>query len=187
MILWPGKSSSGATKSREMTHQGLANSCLRQAGIGQAPVSHLSASPNHGRWLTGAGQFWLMTSRNWLGPGKSSSVVTPESHLAKSEKRIFWNQLPKVIFRGPAIPACPKPELIRIFKLTFLGLKNPGRWIWLDKVISEILKPLKMVLCSSREIVSLNFFFLTCRAPSLVQLIEWTSSGSLVQMAGIYL
>ncbi len=31
--------------------------------------------------------------------------------------------------------------------------KNPGKCRWLDKVISEIPKPLKMVLCSSREIV----------------------------------
>jgi hypothetical protein len=33
----------------------------------------------------------------------------------------------KVIFRGQAIPACPKPELIGIFKLAFRGLKNPGK------------------------------------------------------------
>jgi hypothetical protein len=32
--------------------------------------------------------------------------------------------------------------------------KNPGKRLWLDKVISEILKPLKMVLCSSHEMVS---------------------------------
>ncbi len=37
------------------------------------------------------------------------------------------------------------------------------RQSWLDKVISEILKPLKMVLCSSREIVSLKKKFSTCR------------------------
>ncbi len=75
-------------------------------------------------------------SRNWPGPGKSSSGVTksrkmtyrglansglwqariglsPVSHLAKSEKMIWWNQLPKVIFRGQAIPACLKPALVR--------------------------------------------------------------------------
>jgi hypothetical protein len=62
--------------------------------------------------LLGPGQFQLTTSQNWAGPGKSSSGVTksrkmtykpelarprkvifrdlvmPESHLAKSEKRI---------------------------------------------------------------------------------------------------
>ncbi len=32
--------------------------------------------------------------------------------------------------------------------------KNPGKWLWLDKAISEILKPQKMVLCSSPETVS---------------------------------
>ena len=46
----------GTAKSREMTYRGLANSGLRQAGIGQIPLSHLPAPPNHGRWLTGAWQ-----------------------------------------------------------------------------------------------------------------------------------
>ncbi len=132
----PGKSSSGVTKSRKMTYQGLANSGLWQAGISMAPESHLPRFCDAG------------------------------SHL-KPEKIIWWNQLPKVIIRGRAIPACPKPELIGIFKLTFMGLKNLGKWL-LDRVMSEILKPLKMVLCSSHEIVSLNIV-LTCRAPSILQ------------------
>jgi hypothetical protein len=38
-------------------------------------------------------------------------LVMLESHLGKPEKMIWWNQLPKVIFRGRAIPACPKPEI----------------------------------------------------------------------------
>ena len=128
--------------------------------------------------LPGPSQFRLVLSRNPPGPGKSSSGVTksrkmtyrglansglwqagiglsPVSHLAKSDDlMIWWNQLSKVIFQGHAIPACPKPELIGIFKLIFRGLKNPGKWLWLDKVISEILKSLKLVLCSSRETVS---------------------------------
>jgi hypothetical protein len=37
------------------------------------------------------------------------------------------NKKNKVIFRGGVIPACPKPELIENFKLTFRGLKNPGK------------------------------------------------------------
>jgi hypothetical protein len=39
----------GTAKSREMTYRGLADSGLRQAGIGQIPLSHLPAPPNHGR------------------------------------------------------------------------------------------------------------------------------------------
>ncbi len=113
--------------------------------------------------LPGPNQFRLVLSRNWPGPGKSSSGVTkswkmtylglansglwqagiclsPVSHLAKSEKMIWWNQLSKVIFRGQAIPACRKPELVRPWYVIFRGRKNRGKWLWLDKVISEILK-----------------------------------------------
>jgi hypothetical protein len=42
----------------------------------------------------------------------------------------------------------------------------------LDKVILEIVKPLKMVFCSSLEIVSLNKNFKTCQASSILQRIE---------------
>ncbi len=85
--------------------------------------------------LPGPSRFRLVLSRNWPNPGKSSSGVTKSrkmtyrglansglwqariglslvSHLAKFEKRIWWSQLPKVIFRGQAIPACRKPELV---------------------------------------------------------------------------
>ncbi len=73
-----------------------------------------SSYPNNSRrWLTEncqnteddlpwPGQFRLTTSRNWTGPGQ----------LAKSEKRIWWHQLSKVIFRGQAIPTCDKPEVL---------------------------------------------------------------------------
>ncbi len=130
--------------------------------------------------LPGPGRFRLMTSRNWPGPGKSSSVIW-------GRRKVILLKLPKVIFRGQAIPACPKPELIGIFKLTFRGLKNPGKWLWLDKFISEILKPLKLVLCSSRETVSLKKFFKTCRVSSLTAGIEWVYSRPPFQMAGQYL
>ncbi len=45
------------------------------------------------------------------------------------------------------------------FLMAFRGLKNRGKGLWLDKVISEIIKLHKLVLSSSREIVPLNFFF----------------------------
>jgi hypothetical protein len=83
-------SSSGITKSQKMTCLSLANSGLRQAGIGQAPVSHLLASPNHGRWLAWA---WLIPAYDkpeLARPWKVifGDLVMPESHLAKPEKMI---------------------------------------------------------------------------------------------------
>ncbi len=88
----PGKSSSGVTKSRKMTCQGFADSGLQQAGIGHAPVSYLPASPNHGRWLTGA---WRILACDKPESARAWEVifrdlVMTESHLAKSEKRIWW-------------------------------------------------------------------------------------------------
>jgi hypothetical protein len=121
-----GLSSSVVTKSHKMTCRGLANSGLRQAGIGQASVSHLPASPNRGRWLTGA---WPVPAYDKPELARPRDLVMPESHLGKPEKMIWWNQLPKVIFQGRVIPACPKTEMIGIFKLTFRGLKNPGKWL----------------------------------------------------------
>ncbi len=50
-------------------------------------------------------------------------------------------------------------SLAKSYKMTLRDKKNPGKWLWLDKVISETLKPLKLVLCSSREIVSLKKIF----------------------------
>ncbi len=52
--LWVYWKEKVTAQSREMTYRGLANSGLWQAGIGLSPVSHLPASPNHGRWHTGA-------------------------------------------------------------------------------------------------------------------------------------
>ncbi len=83
-------------------------------------------------------------------------LARPRKVILRRPQIMEEDQLPKVIFRGQAIPACPQPELIGIFKLTFRGLQMPGKWLWLDKVISEILKPLKLVLWSSRETVSLK-------------------------------
>jgi len=72
-----GKLSSGVTKSRKMTCWGLANSGLRQARIGQAPVSHLPGVTKSWKmtYRTRPVQFRFMISWNWLGPGKSSSLI----------------------------------------------------------------------------------------------------------------
>ncbi len=132
-----------------------------------------SQPKNSGRWPTENGEITedelqrpsqnrLVINRNWPGPGKSSSVIQwRRKVILLNLKRGFAetrNQLPKVIFRGLAIPACPKPKFTGIFKLTFWGLKNCGQWLWLDTVFSEILQLLKMGLCFCREIVSLNTF-----------------------------
>jgi hypothetical protein len=53
-----------------------------------------------------------------------------------------------------AIPACRKPDLIEIFKLTFQGQKNDVKSLWLDKAIPGILKAHQMVLCSYRRKLS---------------------------------
>ncbi len=115
---------------------------------------------NHGRWLTqlpGPGQFRLKTSRSRPGPGKSSSMISwlrkvillnlksgfDETSYLKSSSGD--KRLRLVVSRnclGPGKSSCHLP-----------GTEILGNWLWLDKVISEILRPLKMVLSSSREIV----------------------------------
>ncbi len=60
---------------RKMTYRKSGRFRLTTSRNRQAPVSHLTASTNRGRWLTGAGRFRLTTSRNWPGPGKSSSGI----------------------------------------------------------------------------------------------------------------
>jgi hypothetical protein len=47
-------------------------------------------------------------------------------------------------------------------------------WLWLEKVISEILKPLKMVLCSSCGITYIiKIKIKTCQASCILQRIDW--------------
>jgi hypothetical protein len=46
---------------------------------------------------------------------------------SRNLKRGFDETSSLTIFWGQAIPACQKPELIGIFKLTFWGLKNTGK------------------------------------------------------------
>ncbi len=123
---------------------------------------------NRGRWLTGnskiteddfpgPSQFRLTTSRNRPGPDMSSSAI-------------WWRR--KVIFvnlkSGFDKTSCLKsPSGDKRSRLvvsrncpgackSLLGTEKSRNWLWLDKVISEILKPLNMDLCSSREIVSLK-------------------------------
>ncbi len=67
-------------------------------------------------------QEWRHRER-WLTEGPETNQI-PAYDKPESQKRIWWNQHPKAIFRGPAIPACRKPEFIGIFKLTFRGLKR---------------------------------------------------------------
>jgi hypothetical protein len=111
-----GKSSSGVTKSQKMTCWGLANSGLRQAGTGRA---------GPGQSSSGVTKSWKMTYRGLADSGlwqpelaRPRKVIFHELvilDLAKSKKRIWWNQLPKVIFWGQAIPAYTKPELKEFF------------------------------------------------------------------------
>jgi hypothetical protein len=117
--------------------------------------------PNPRRWLTENGQILeddlprmarsrTVTYRDWPNPDLRQAgmgqaryisyhdLASLASQYAKSQKRIWWNQKPKAIFRGQAISACRKPELIGIFKLAFRELKKQ---LWLDRAIAEIPKP----------------------------------------------
>jgi hypothetical protein len=87
--------------------------------------------PNHRRWLTEIGQilenylprlakYQMMTYQDWPNLG-----LWQASWFAKSQKRIWWNQQPKAIFWGFAIPACRKPELIGIFNWLSGDWKTP--------------------------------------------------------------
>ncbi len=66
-------------KSRKMTYRGLVNSGLWQAGIGLSPVSNLARSVKMIWWnqlpkvIFRDKRYRFVVSRNWSGPGKSSS------------------------------------------------------------------------------------------------------------------
>jgi hypothetical protein len=66
---WEGGGGARTAKSQEMTYRGLADSGLRQAGIGHWPI------PAYDKPESATGQFRLVVSRNWPGPDKSSSVI----------------------------------------------------------------------------------------------------------------
>ncbi len=91
---------------REWPHPGR---WLKQNG--QIPEDYLTRLPNPGlqQAKTGQAQEYKLL---WAG--------VPACQFAKSQKRIWWNQQPKAIFKGRMIPACHKSDLIGIFKLTFL-------------------------------------------------------------------
>jgi hypothetical protein len=76
-------SSYAVTKSQKMTCRGLANSGSLQAGIQQAPVSYLTASPKHGGRLTGAWPIPAYDKPELSRPRKAifRDLVMPESHL----------------------------------------------------------------------------------------------------------
>ncbi len=110
--------------------------------------------PNPGRWLTVNSQIpeddlpkmaksWKMSYQEWPNPGRWLTKIgqIPACDKPESQKRIWWNQQPKGIFWEWAIPACRKPELIGILKLTSRGLKNAGKSLWLDKAIPETFQP----------------------------------------------
>ncbi len=80
------------------------------------------------------------------------------------------------------ILACSVP-VYQILQDDFPETKK--KWLWLDKVILEIVKPHYFVLCSSREIVSLKKNLKL--AGHLVFNIKPNESCPPVQMAGIYL
>ncbi len=112
--------------------------------------------PNPGRWLPEEDQIpednlprmvksQKITYQEWPNPGRWRTDIRHNTSLLydklESQKRIWWNQQPKAIFRGQAIPAFHKPELIGIFKLTVRGLRNTSKSLWLVKAIPGILQP----------------------------------------------
>jgi hypothetical protein len=155
--------------------------------------------------LLGAGQFWLVVSRNWLGSGQSSSVISLflVSHF---QEFLGWEECCGWFLywltgylTDPSLSALftffhwwifHLTGFAKFYKMTFRRKeKRKIPWLWLDKFISETLKPQKMVLCSSHEIVILkniknlpgfqNSTYFTADRMNLV----WPP----VQMAGQYL
>ncbi len=82
-------------------------------------------------------KYRLTTSRNCPGHGTSITVILCHHQVNLLNLK---RGLPKVIFRGRAIPACCKPELIGIYKLTFWELKNAGNHVHLAKPYQKSLK-----------------------------------------------
>ncbi len=100
-----------------------------------------------------------MTYQEWPNPGRWLSEIgqIPAYDKQESEKRNWWNHQSKVIFRGWAVLACRKPEMIGIFKLTFPRLKNAGKSLWLDKAIPGILTALNGFMFLSWDCI-IQFF-----------------------------
>ena len=111
---------------------------LLKVCVFQPPERHFKNQPPHsfqpnysGRWLAEIGiiqedalprmaKYGKMTWREWLNPVRWLTEIgqIPAYNKPESQKRIWWNQHPKAIFRALAILACRKPKLRRIFKFT---------------------------------------------------------------------
>jgi hypothetical protein len=85
------------------------------------------------------------------------SLSIPESQLSKT-----WT-----FYRGKAITDKHIPELMKFRYVILRRLKNAGKSLWLDKAILQIIKPLKMVFCSSCDGVPLKFKKKNWQASSL--------------------
>ncbi len=109
---------------------------------------HSSQPNNSGRWLAEIGlipiddlprmaNFRLMTYREWPNPGRWLTEIgqIPAYDKPESQKRIWWNQQSKAIFRGRGISACRKQEFIGVFNLIFRELKNAVKLIPIKRYI----------------------------------------------------
>jgi hypothetical protein len=134
-----------------MTFRGLANSGLFQTGIGQAPVSHLPWFGDAGRWLAGACPIPAGRKQKLTRPWQVifCDLVTLKDDKSELLKPSYW--------------------IAKSYPILYGDKNNPGKQLWLDKVISEILKSLKMILCSSR-LNLLGLQFITVGRMSLVSL-----------------
>ncbi len=90
-------------------------------------------------------------------------------------------------YGAKAIADCHIPELMKFRKVIFWRLKNAGKSMWLDKAILQIVKPLKLVFCSSCDGVPLKFKNKNGRASSLTAQIIWAYYWTLLEFAGQYL
>ncbi len=126
------------------------NSGLQQAGIRRCFRLLVSSNPHL--------RFRLVVSRDLANLGKSLPGILQflVSHLPG------FGFSRKVIF-----------GIRPIFKLTFRGLKNAGKSLWLDKTIPEILKLLKMSFMLLSWDFIIQILKKTCRASSLLYRIEW--------------
>ncbi len=130
---------------------------------GQATVSHLPASPNHERWLTGA---WPIPAYDKPESGSRGVSYSPTRRLSDSPSFLLNIQkLSDLANRGVFIFYeylrefeaknwnCSKGSVRDLWGTNFC--KNPRK----SASLPCPFKPLKMVFCSSRGILSLKIFF----------------------------
>ncbi len=155
-------------------------------GVFQSPASQFNNQPPHsskpnnfGRWLAEIGlipeddlprmaKFRKMTYREWPNPGRWLTEIgqIPAYDKLESQKRMWWNQQPKVIFRGEWYRNLY--EFLNWLSENKKTLVSNFDW---KKLFQKSLTAL--VLCSSRDIVSLKFKEKTSRVSSLLKWIEW--------------